>query len=238
MKKILLILIAVFAFSASSNAQGLGGFLGKLVNKAAEQKVNKESATTEKNDALSGVQNLLGGVINAVAGQQKLTPEKIAGTWNFNGTACTLESDDALGEIGSVLITAKIEEILDEQLPKVGVQKGMASVTFDVNGTCTADIKGKKFVGNYLIAEDGKTVDFTFLLGQIKISSVVECGVNELNVTFDADKVLEIVKKIAGQASQQGGVATQQSSLTSVIGTLGALLEGYNGMRLGLKLVK
>ena len=94
----------------------------------------------------------------------------------------------------------------------------------------------------YAIGEDAKSIAFTFMLGQLKLNSTVEYMSKSMNITFDADKVLAIVKNLSAAVSQYGNSQTSSSSSISstlqLVKSLSALLEGFNGMRLGVKVSK
>lgn len=230
-----------FAITASSNAQGLDALFGKLKQKAAEnQQKNNEQGDTVSSGG--GLQSLLGGVVNTFVGGKALTVKDLVGSWGYKGASCKLESDDMLAEVGATLVTAKVEEKLNETLLKVGVTEGKATVEFGEEGVCTVSVGGKPFQGTYAIGEDGKSIQFSFLMGQISLGSAVEYRGKEMNVTFDADKVLAIVKNLSAAASQYAttgtGQQTQLSQAMALVSTLGTLLEGYNGMRLGVRLAK
>ena len=219
-----------FALSINGNAQGLDALFGKL----------KGSISGAKSESGSSASNILTDIIGAVTGGQKLTADALCGTWNYEGTSCALESDEALAELGSKLVTVKVE--VNELLLKVGVKKGNASIAFAKDGTCTANIGGKSFAGTYVIGEDAKSIVFTFMLGQLTLNSTVECMANSMNITFDADKVLALVKNLSAAVSQYGNSQTASSSSISstlqLVKSLSTLLEGFNGMRLGVKVSK
>ena len=85
MKKIFLLSLLLVAFSTDGQAQFLKNLLGKVTNKVTE-----EVATT---DAGSVVTNVLGTLIgNSVS----VTKNVVQGTWSYDGTACVLESENAL----------------------------------------------------------------------------------------------------------------------------------------------
>lgn len=228
MKKTILLLVMVFALSVNGNAQSFGSLFGKL----------KEKISSSQSESGNSTADILSGILGTVTGGKKLTVDNIYGTWNYDGTSCALESDEVLAEVGSKLVTVKVEEKINELLLKVGVKKGNASLVFEKDGTCSAVINGKTFAGTYVIGEDEKSILFTFMLGQINLNSKVELLADEMNITFDANKVLTIVKNLSAAVSQYSDSKQVPSSVASTLATIktiSTLLEGFNGMRLGLK---
>ena len=246
MKKILLLFVVVFAMSAGSNAQGLDALFGKFANKLSGKTENKKDSvktgTTTEDELLNLGKSILGGVVDNVVGNKGLTTEDLLSTWNYEGVSCTLESDDMIAEIGAKVVTAKLEEKMNEYLPRLGMEKGHATIRFEENGLCTIIMKEKKIQGTYALSEDGKNITFTFLLGQVTLNSEVEYKGGVFNISFDADKALDVIKRIGSSISQyannQSTQTAQASQTTAMITAMATLLEGYDGMRLGVRLTK
>lgn len=238
MRKILLLLILAFAVTANGNAQS---FFSKLFNKNSnktETTETKEEKKTDESDLLGIGKSLIGGVVDNIVAAKKITATDLAGTWNYEGVSCKLESEDMLAEVGAKLVTAKVEEKFNEYLLKVGVKKGNAAVQFAEDGTFVADFSGKQIQGTYAIGEDGNSVVFSFLMGKISLNSVVEYTSTGMNISFEADRVLSVIKSVSSAASQYANAQQSQSSALTMISTLSSLLEGYNGMRLGMRLTR
>lgn len=241
MKKLLLLLIVAFALTANANAQSLGSIFGKLKDAIQKDTEKTDTVNSDNEDFKELGQTILGGIVETVVSGKKISAKDISGNWNYEGAACTLESDDKVAEFGAKLVTAKFEKKLNEYLLKVGVEKGKASMQFADDGTCVANIGEKKFNGKYSIGEDGKSMQFSFLADKITLNSVVEYSATGMRVMFDADKVLEIVKKLgttANEYAKSKATDSGKSSTATMITTLMTMLEGYNGMKLGINLVK
>lgn len=239
MKKFLLLLIVASALSASSNAQGLGSLLNKLKNKTQENTEKPDTANRKLEDVGKG---LFDALVETVVDGKKITAEDVSGTWKYEGAACALESDDKVAEFGAKLVTAKMEKTINEYLQKVGVKKGISTICFTKDGTYVASIGEKEFKGKYAIGEDGRSIVFSFLVDKIALNSVVEYNAAEMRLMFDADKVLEIIKKLGASANEyaksKATDSAKSSSTATMLATMTTLLEGYNGMKLGLTLVK
>lgn len=240
MKKILLLLVFAFAVAANSDAQSFGSLFGKLLNKNnAEADTAKTNGAKSTSDNLMNVgKSLLGNVVDEIVSSKKVTVADLSGAWNYEGISCKLESDDMLAEVGSRLVTVKVEEIFNEYLLKAGVKKGSTAVQFSEDGICVIDFSGKQIQGTYAVAEDGNGVVFSFLMGQISLNSVAEYTSSGMNISFEADKVLSVIKAVSSAASQYATAQQTQSQALAMISTLSTLLEGYNGMRLGVRLTR
>ena len=111
MKRIVLITAAILMMTFQANAQGgLGGLLGKLTGA-----VNSE-----------GAGSLVTSITDLISGKSALSPQTIAGTWNYTGSAISFKSDDnVLSNIAGAAAKSTLENKLDGYLKKVGITEGL-----------------------------------------------------------------------------------------------------------------
>lgn len=221
----------MFAFSAASAQTGLSGLFNKL----------RGGSSDEKNSTESVVGNVLGSLLG---NSMTLSESMLKGTWNYKGTACVLESDAALANIGGTVAAGKMEEKLDGYLAKVGVKEGLCSFTFVGNDSCVFKVGEKEIGGKYALDAKEKTIKFTFY-GRLNFNTHVAYNITSMNVVFDADKLLSLIQtvtsKVSSSTSSLGDAGAGGSSLgsaSSVLSTVSKLLENYSGMMLGMKLEK
>lgn len=236
MRKIVLVLVLFAAFSVNGQAQSWKNLLGKVANKVTEEVVNTDTQNV--------VTNILGTLIgNSVPFSKAL----IEGAWNYQGTACVLESENALSEIGGTVATAKIEEKLDGYFNKIGISKGTCTLTFLPNDSCYFAVNGRKVGGTYKLNEEEKIIDFSFLYNKLNMKSYLSYNVTDIDVVFDVDKLLDLIKNATSTVSSKTSTvgSLMSSSSSSKLSTAGAtletistLLQGYDGMMLGMKLSK
>lgn len=240
MKRIFLI-AALFVFTMSASAQWTN-FLSNALGKLSSSTKTEESAT---NSATTGaLKNVLG---NLIGSSLPVSEAVINGTWNYEGVSCVLESDQALANIGGSLATGTIEEKLDGYLARVGVAPGACTFAFLDNDSCRFTVKGRTINGTYSLNAEEKTVALNFY-GRLSMTAHVSYDLSNMNLVFDADKLLSLIKKVtstvassgssgSGLASILGGSASS-SATTSTLSTVSSLLENYTGMMLGMKLSK
>lgn len=233
MKKLFIFVALLFAFAMNGQAQAWKDMLGKVANKVAEEVSGTDNSL---------VANVLGNIIgNSIPFSKAL----IEGTWNYEGTACVLESEDALSDIGGTVATSKIEEKLDGYLAKAGVKVGACSFTFMENDSCYMTVNGRDIRGTYKLDVEEKIIDFSFLHDKLKMKSYLSYNVKDINIVFEADKLLSLVKNVtssvSGKTSSLGALSSSSSKLstaTAALNTASALLENYDGMMLGVKMNK
>ena len=227
MKKIVFSLMLMLAVATGASAQSWKDVLGKVATEVAS-----EVSSTE---AGSAVTNVLGALLG---NSLTLSIEALEGTWNYEGVACILESENALSNIGGTVVTSTIESKLDEKLAKIGVTPGKCSFTFVGDGTCTINVNGRDLNGKYELNAEEKMIVFTFVYDKLPLKTYVSYEIQNLNIVFKADRLLAFIKNVASYFSN-GATGEQLGQLQSVmqtVGTIGSLLENYDGMMLGAKL--
>jgi hypothetical protein len=227
MKKTIFSLVLMLTVAASASAQSWKDLLGKVAGEVVE-----EVASTDGGNAVT---NVLGAILGT---SLTLSDEALEGTWNYEGVACVLESEDALSDIGGTLVTSTLESKLDEKLASVGLVKGNCSFTFVKDGTCVINVGGRDLNGKYVLDAEEKVITFTFMYDKLPIKTYVSYEIQNLNVVFKADRLLSFIKNVAAYFSNSatGEQLGQLQAITQTIGSLGTLLQNYDGMMLGVKL--
>ena len=120
MKRIFVALALLLAVTMGASAQSWKDLLGKAAGEVVKNQTSSDGAG-------SAVVNILGSLLG---NSTTLTVDDIAGTWLYQGSACVLESEQALSNIGGTLITSQIEKKFDDYLTKIGAVPGVTSFTF------------------------------------------------------------------------------------------------------------
>lgn len=230
MKKVFFSLILLFAVSAGVSAQSWKDLIGKAASELAE-----EASSTA---AGSAVTNILGTILG---NSLTLSYEALEGTWSYEGVACVLESEEALSNIGGTLVTATLEEKLDEKLALIGVSKGNCSFTFSKDSTCVINVGGYNLNGKYRLNVEEKVIDFTFMYDKLPLKTYVSYEIQSIDIVFKADRLLSFIKNVASYISNNGAAGGQQGQLQAAmqaVGAMGTLLQNYDSMMLGAKLSK
>lgn len=150
----------------------------------------------------------------------------ITGRWTYKGAACSFESGNILKKAGGAVASNQLEKQFDEYLSKLGITEGAGEFTFNADSTYSAILGKAKLNGDYTLDESNKTITLTYLKGMAKIdASVVKSG-NSLQLLFDADSILRLLKIIS--------VTTNNNTLKAVT----AITDQYDGVQLGFDLQK
>ncbi len=230
------ILIFVCTFAMGASAQWTNLF------KSITDKISSSSSsqTTTESSAVETVKNVLG---NLIGNSMPVSEATLTGVWNYEGVSCVLKSEQALASIGGNVVTSNIESKLDGYLAKVGVVPGACTFTFSANDSCSFAIGGRSINGTYKLNKEDKTVAFSFY-GRLNMTAHVSYEISNMNLVFNADKMLELIKRVssaisssadtgAGALGGESGVAT-----LSTLKTISSLLQNYDGMMLGMRLKK
>ena len=222
MKKSLLLFVVAAMLSAGGNAQSLKNLFNKVANKVTE-------GTGSSSDVVSGIASALLGSESTTSA---LSQDDIIGSWTYSGSACKLVTDDLLMSMAADAVQVKVEEVADVQMKKVGVVPGVTSVRFSEDGSCGIMVKGYEVAATYTVKNGGK-VGLSFLMGQVNTTVDVVREGSTIKILCDADKLLEVIKKVIDKSGEK-----VDSEALSAINLLSTLVEGYDGLKLGMKLTK
>jgi hypothetical protein len=210
MKKLVSILAVALGLSLSAQAQGslLGGLLG-------------------------GDGSTLGNVLSGLAGVVYSAPVTLDGTYTYNGVAINAASSEGglLTNLAGSAVTGGLESKADEYLAKVGIKPGSMTFVFNKeDNTFTMNIGSLKLPGTYRVGDGERTVTLTFgkSLQFLSMTGTLESSLSGARMLFTADKLMALIKKVAGKLGTSSGQ----------LGSIAKLAEGYDSFKIGFKLTK
>lgn len=214
MKRKFLSVFSILALAALTGACGVPGV----------------GSTTTATPATTGSQteNIAGGVLGAVLGSileqgNQLSQADLIGTWNYEGASCKFESENLLKQAGGEFIASSVEAKVDEYFAKIGIKKGMSSITFAEDGTYQLG----SLIGTYEFDQATGKIVLKGTLGLMQSDGyVVKDGNGQISILYSADKILQLMKAL-----------NERSNNTS-IKTLSSLLGSYDGIKVGMRLKK
>ena len=167
-------------------------------------------------------------VVGSVVEGLDVIPENIAGDWTYSGVAVRLTGDDILGNAASALATSQIEETLDGYLEKIGLKQDTFGYTFNADSTFATTSGKLKFSGTYTFSPEDDTIVLDYgkegRLGGVSLKAGATVSLNTMELLFNADKLLDFIEKVSSVAGGSG------------IGSLTALLNQYDGIKIGFSL--
>jgi len=209
MKRILLIAAVLFLTVSASAQNTLGSILGSLTG----------SGKSSGGDLITSITDL-------ITGKAGLTVDKIAGTWNYTGSAITFKSsNNALSNLAGTAATAAIEKKLDQYLAKVGISQGLFGFTFNEDGTMYVTYGSKKFNGTWTLDADKSIVNMK-VKSLINMKGYVAVKGNNMELEFDVTTLMRLLKSVTSVYNK------------GTLQTLNSLLNQYDEMYAGFKLVK
>lgn len=167
--------------------------------------------------------SILGSVLSNLL-QGTTTRASLQGTWTYNAPKVVFESENVLAQLGSAVASSKIESYLSTYLAKVGMTAGKSSFTFNNDGTVIFTLNGRQTQGTYTYNEETKQLTLTGAFGIANLTCYATVVGNELDMVFDASKLLSI--------------ATNVASANTTSKTLGSLLGNFSGLKLGWAMTK
>ena len=197
---------------------------GSLLGTLAQGMQNNTAATaTQTHTGSSLLANLLSGMLES---STTLTQADIQGTWKFASADCVFESENLLAKAGGAVAATKIEENLNTQFAKFGINANTCAYTFNSDNTYAAKIGSYTVNGNYTLDTKTKTIKMTYLGGVASYSARVAWVGNNLSLLIESDKLLNLLKALSALKSN------------SNITTLSSLLNNYDGLYVGIQMSK
>lgn len=191
------------------------------------------SGNTATTNTTAGASSLLGGALTGQAGSSTsllgtvlgnllktpTTKETLIGKWTYQAPKVVFESNSILTQLGSAVASSKIESTLSNYLAKVGMTAGKSSYTFNEDGTCIFVLGDKTTQGTYSYDPETKILTLTGAFGMASLNCIATVQGNELDMVFDATKLLSIATQVSA--------ASQQAS------TITSMLQNFSGLKLG-----
>ena len=166
--------------------------------------------------------------VETVADKLDVLPENITGTWEYTGAAVKFTSDNVLMSAASELAAGQVEDKLDEYLQKTGLRQGTFSYVFETDSTFTTVFNKMKFPGRYTFSPEEDTIELDYgkteRLKGISLKTTVSVTPTNMELLFNADKLLEFIGKISSSAGD------------SKLSVLSSLVSQYDGMKIGFEL--
>lgn len=154
-----------------------------------------------------------------------LNAKNLAGQWNYVSPAVQLEGDNALKNATGSLAAGELEKKLADMCEKVGIKAGAFSMTFQEDNSFVMTLKSKDLKGTYSVDSEAKTITLDFASGKdfsfTKMNAQVSLLDNELNLLFQADKLLDLLSKLSAWSNN------------TTLKAANSLLEQYDGIKLG-----
>ena len=245
MKNTLIILSAMFCFGIhGTQAQNVLDILKKVGQTAAtkQETTATDSQSNKTTNALSGLGDFLAGVL----GTDKVNSNSLVGTWTYKQPAIVFGSDNMLANVGAMAAGKAAEAKLQKSLDKIGFTAGKVKMSFQEDGSGTVTYAGKNIPfqwsveGSEMTLKLGSGTASKLASSYVKSSSKLgklssfklncKMGLNTMQLSFKADKLLEFLNKILS--------TTGKASSSSTLSTIASLTNKVDDMYLGLTLEK
>lgn len=159
-----------------------------------------------------------------------LSQKDLIGTWTFEGTAVRLETDDILKKAAGEIAASKAEEKLDEYCRKYGLTAKVGTFTFKEDGTFESTNGKTTQKGTYTLKGDKLTLKYgngkhIKNIGSLTATVKRESS-GEISLLWDASRMIDVFTSLTAK--------TSNASLQSI----STLLQGYDGLKVGIRLKK
>lgn len=167
-------------------------------------------------------------IVNTITDQMDIIPENIEGEWEYNSIDVKFTGDNALMNAASEVAVSKIEDKLTEYMQIIGLKEGTFGYRFNPDGSFTTSFLKLDLPGKYTFSSEEDTIELNYgsegKLKGVKMKATAKVNATNLELLFNADKLMEFLGKISS------------SSENSKLGALGQLVSQYDGLKIGFEL--
>ena len=174
------------------------------------------------NDVLTG--GTISSVITSVIGAQTVTKADLIGSWKYSGPGCAFTSEQLLAKAGGEVVAAQIKTKALPYYQKIGISSSNTSITFNENGTYSAQFRGTPLSGNWTF--DPSTYKVTLQGMLLTLNCYAKRNVNGVALLFEASKLLTMLQTMAAMSGNTN------------IQAVGEISKSYDGVRLGFDFSK
>lgn len=122
------------------------------------------------------------------------------------------------------MVANQLESKMETYLEKLGFEEGKVKLNFDGSSSFTLTVNSKDVSGTYSVSES--TITFSRSSLSKSVSANISLSGSDMQITFEADKLLDFVSSIASLSS------------SSLMSTVSSLADSYDGMQLGFEFEK
>ena len=213
MKKVSVIVMSAAAFlavgcgmpGATGTSSSNGNILGSVLN-----------------DVLQG--GTISNVITSVIGAQTVTKANLIGTWKYASPGCAFTSDNLLAKAGGEVAASQIRTKVQPYYQQIGITSSNTFITFNEDGTFSAQFRGTPISGNYTF--DAKSYKVTLKGMLLTFNCYAKRNANGIGLLFEASKLLTLLQTMAAMSGNTN------------IQAVGDISKTYDGLRVGFDFTK
>ena len=173
-------------------------------------------------DVLQG--GTISNVITSVIGAQTVTRANLIGSWKYVSPGCAFTSENLLAKAGGEVAAAQIRTKVQPYYQQIGISGSNTSITFNEDGTYSAQFRGTPMSGKWTFDEKTYKVNLQGLL--LSINCYAKRNANGIGLLFEASKLLTLLQTMAAMSGN------------SNIQAVGEISKNYDGVRLGFDFSK
>lgn len=179
-------------------------------------------------DLLGKGSSTLGNVLEGVISTSDITVADLYGEYKGSGAAVSFKSDNMLKKAGGIAAAAAIESKINPYFEQYGLNS--MTMTVDRDGNFTIRIKSLSLSGKITETSEKGKFDFQFqAFKKMKLGTVpayINKSGRNLDLMFDATKLMNMLTTVSKYLN------------IKTLSTVSSLLDSYDGLCLGEKLVR
>ncbi len=191
MKRVLVMMVALFAICSSASAQTLGEFVKGTITNLVDQ-----------------------------ATDGKATEFLMTDSWTYSAPAVRLESDDELANLAGNALISLVDNKLASAYKLVGIKEGNFSLTLNTDNTFTMVLGKRTHTGTYTYDATTHALDLHFTTKLIKLKSLsgyAYLNGDSLDVAFDCTRLANFLTALGSKVSALSSVTQMVKNYDSVL---------------------
>ncbi len=167
-------------------------------------------------------------VVTSVTGGSSITVSNVTGEWTYIAPAVELSSESVVSSAAGTVVSSQIESKLEDLCSKVGIEADVFTFVFNSDQTFTSNVKSRNLSGTYTVDADNSQISLKYsAIGSVSLGTLtadVTLLGTSMSLLFSADKLLSLLSALSSVSSN------------STLATVSALVDQYNGVKLGFEL--
>jgi hypothetical protein len=200
-----MLVVSCGTMGTAGNGSQTGGILGSVLT-----------------DVLQG--GTISNVITSVIGAQTVTKANLIGTWKYASPGCAFTSDNLLAKAGGEVAASQIRTKVQPYYQQIGITSSNTFITFNEDGTFSAQFRGTPISGNYTFDEKSYKVTLKGML--LTFNCYAKRNANGIGLLFEASKLLTLLQTMAAMSGNTN------------IQAVGDISKTYDGLRVGFDFTK
>lgn len=166
----------------------------------------------------------IGNILISVIGLDKPSQADLIGAWRYKQPGVAFTSENLLAKAGGEVAASSVKEKLNTYYNSLGISQANTYLQFTQEGQFSGKIDGKSISGTYTY--DQAECKLTLKTMFFTVPAYTKRTTTGMSILFEAKKLLTILQTLAALSGNTN------------LQTIGDISQNYDGIRIGLDMIK